>query len=270
MSTLSIASSEADAAAVTAVEQHHAQLAGALASHVERLVTAASGGDTSTVEAARLALVGWCRHELVPHAAAEEEAMYPAAHALAEGRLLVTSMVDEHQVITGLVDAVERAPDPVRAAAAATALRVLFVSHVAKENELVLPLLAGSREVSVAGLLDGMHELLGGHGHGDHEEHAPPAGDSTDQSGGHTCACGGADDDEVPELDARLVPHAIRHATIFGALDALTVGQCLVLVADHAPLPLLAQLQQRWPGVFDVDEVESGPDTWRLRFTRVG
>jgi uncharacterized protein (DUF2249 family) len=37
-----------------------------------------------------------------------------------------------------------------------------------------------------------------------------------------------------------------------------------VLVAPHDPLPLLAQISDRWPGRFSVDYLERGPDTWRL------
>jgi uncharacterized protein (DUF2249 family) len=64
------------------------------------------------------------------------------------------------------------------------------------------------------------------------------------------------------------VPHAIRHATIFGALDALGPGGGLVLVAPHDPLPLLDQLQARSPGAFAVDYLERGPEAWRLRLVR--
>ncbi|HEX6517716.1 MAG TPA: DUF2249 domain-containing protein [Nocardioidaceae bacterium] len=71
-----------------------------------------------------------------------------------------------------------------------------------------------------------------------------------------------------PELDARAVPHAIRHATIFGALDAVRPGGGMVLVAPHDPLPLLDQVEQRFPGAFDVDYLERGPEAWRLSFVR--
>ena len=90
--------------------------------------------------------------------------MYPTARGSAEGRLLIEAMLGEHRVITDLVRQVENDVDVVRAAAAATALRTLFESHLAKENELVLPLLLTMPGVSVAELLGGMHELLGDHG----------------------------------------------------------------------------------------------------------
>ncbi len=265
MNNLVIASNEADAAAATAVEQHHAQMAGALAVAVERLVAATSRADDTATSTARDELVDWCRHELVPHALAEEKAMYPAAHSKDAGRLLVDGMLAEHAVIIGLIDEVAGAEEPVRAAAAAKALAVLFESHLSKENELVLPLLTAAPDVSVADLLGGMHELLGG-GHAAHEEHSHPA--EAAAQGGHSCDCGEAEGAGYPELDARTVPHAIRHATIFGALDAVGTGGGLVLVAPHDPMPLLAQLEQRAPGAFDVAYLQRGPDAWRLQFVR--
>jgi len=81
------------------------------------------------------------------------------------------------------------------------------------------------------------------------------------------CACGHEDEGEIV-LDARQIPHAIRHATIFGALGALAPGFSLDLLADHRPSPLVTQLEQRHPGAFAVRVVDDGPELWRLRFTR--
>ena len=86
--------------------------------------------------------------------------------------------------------------------------------------------------------------------------------------GGHACSCGEVDGPGYPELDARAVPHAIRHATIFGALDAVQPGGGMVLVAPHDPLPLLSQIEQRSPGVFEVSYIERGPEAWRLQLVR--
>ena len=96
------------------------------------------------------------------------------------------------------------------------------------------------------------------------------AADATDSGCGGSCTCGEVDGPEYPELDARTVPHAIRHATIFGALDAVAPGAALVLLAPHDPLPLLDQLQAREPGAFTVEYLERGPETWRLLLTRAG
>jgi uncharacterized protein (DUF2249 family)/hemerythrin-like domain-containing protein len=244
-----------------AVEAHHAQMSGALAVQTDALVSAVAGSDLTAAQRARTTLIDWCRQELLPHATAEEQAMYPAARATVEGRLLVDAMLREHGLITDLVRQVENAEDLVRAAAAATALRTLFESHLEKENELVLPLLVATPRVSVAELLGGMHELLG--------ESADQSGEAASSGcGGHTCSCGEQDADTYPELDARAIPHAIRHATIFGALETVPVGSGLVLLAPHDPIPLLGQIGDRWPGEFDVEYLETGPDTWRLQLTR--
>ncbi|MGV8967823.1 MAG: DUF2249 domain-containing protein [Cellulomonas sp.] len=91
---------------------------------------------------------------------------------------------------------------------------------------------------------------------------------TTEAGCGGNCTCGEVDGPQYPELDARTVPHAIRHATIFGALDSIAPGAGLVLVAPHDPLPLLAQIEQRWPDEFAVSYLERGPEAWRLSFTR--
>lgn len=83
----------------------------------------------------------------------------------------------------------------------------------------------------------------------------------------HTCTCG--HHAEEPVLDARTIPHAVRHAAIFGALGGLSSGASMVLVAPHNPLPLLAQLEERDPGAFTREYVEQGPEAWKIRFTRV-
>lgn len=151
----------ADHRAAAAVVEHHAHLADELAAHTGRLRAAATGADPELAWRARDTLLAWLRTELLPHAAAEEAAMYPAAAAQPTGRLLVDGMLAEHRAITALVTELEAAGTPVDAAAAARALSALFAVHLTKENDLVLPLLAATPEVSVAALLEGMHELLG-------------------------------------------------------------------------------------------------------------
>ena len=270
MNTIVIASTEQDSDAVEAVKQHHAQMAGTLAAHVERLISSRTDEDAL---AARDELVQWAESDLVPHAKAEESAMYPLAHADSRGQLLVDAMLVEHQLIIGLVDSLRSAPSRVRAAAEARALAVTFDSHLAKENDQILPLLASNPQVSLAGALDGMHDLLGGHeghaeeGHGHAGQGEVAESAPVEAAGSGACGCGGHDE-ELPELDARQVPHAIRHATIFGALDAVQPGKGMVLVAPHDPLPLLRQLEGRAPGVFTVDYLERGPEAWRLRLVR--
>lgn len=82
-----------------------------------------------------------------------------------------------------------------------------------------------------------------------------------------SCGCGCSDAGE-PVLDVREIPHAIRHATVFGALGAITPGNSLVLVAPHDPKPLLAQIADREGGAIEVTYLVEGPESWALRLTR--
>jgi uncharacterized protein (DUF2249 family) len=144
------------------------------------------------------------------------------------------------------------------------ASRAVFDSHLTKENDLVVPLLAATPGVSLHELLGGMHQLLGDASHAT----AADADEVSAGCGGHTCSCGEVDGPGYPELDVRSVPHAIRHATIFGALESVRPGAGLELVAPHDPLPLLDQVNQRWPGRFSVTYSERGPEAWRLTLVR--
>ncbi len=260
MTSLTIASDSADAQAVEAVENHHAQMSGELALLVANLINAAAGGDATS---ARGRLVGWARESLVPHTLAEEKSLYAAGRELPEGRLLVDAMLAENVAILDLIDEIEKASSDVGAAASGRALQALVAVHLDKENDQLLPLLAASAGHSVADLTAGMHEVIGGgdeaHGHGD-----SVGGESEDGHGG--CACGTVDPPGNPELDVRVIPHAIRHATIFGALDAVAPGAGLDIVADHDPIPLLNQVQQRTPGRFDITYLERGPVDFRVQF----
>lgn len=82
-----------------------------------------------------------------------------------------------------------------------------------------------------------------------------------------TCGCG-CTDEGIPALDVRTIPHAIRHATVFGAFGAIPAGGSMDLVAPHNPLPLLAQLRTAF-GEIEVTYLVEGPEDWTLRLTRV-
>lgn len=70
-----------------------------------------------------------------------------------------------------------------------------------------------------------------------------------------------------PVLNASEIPPAVRHGAIHGALDTREVGQTMVLIAPHNPLPLLKEIEAR-EETFIVDYLQEGPGDWRLRFTR--
>ncbi|MCM4084674.1 DUF2249 domain-containing protein [Paractinoplanes hotanensis] len=153
-------------------------------------------------------------------------------------------------------------------ASTARALQAVFASHLAKENDLVLPLLVTADEVSLAALLDGMHDIIGG-------ETGPS---SSSGCGGGGCGCGGdapgaADGDAAaltidPRVDVRDLPHGERHARVLAALDALPVDAALVLIAPHAPLPLLAEIKNRYAGQVAGQWLQDGPEVWQIRLHR--
>ncbi len=261
MTSLTIASSPADAEAMDAVENHHAQMSGELALLVANLLNA---GDGVNATGARDRLVAWARGSLLPHSEAEETNLYSAARELPEGRLLVDAMVAENVSMVAIVDEIEKAATHMGAAVAGRALQALFAAHLDKENDQLLPLLGGSPDHSVADLLEGMHEVLGD-GSDSGSEAKPTTG-----HGDSACACGTVDPPGNPELDVRVIPHAIRHATIFGALDAVAPGAGLEIVADHDPIPLLLQVQQRTPDRFDITYLERGPVDFRVQFIARG
>jgi iron-sulfur cluster repair protein YtfE (RIC family) len=189
----------ADRLAAEAVVRHHAQLSQTLQQYTGRLLAAAEQADRADAPAARADLLAWLHAELVPHALAEEATLYPAAARSPRAALLVDGMLDEHRTITGLVTELDNADSPVRAAAAARALAAVFATHLVKENTLVVPLLVDDDQVSLAGLLSGMHALLGGadsegeaHGAaGERRANAPDAGNGCGCGG---CGCGGGSD----------------------------------------------------------------------------
>lgn len=255
MNDVIIASSQADAEAADKVVAHHAAMAGQLGLLVARLEGATTATDALK---AQDDVVAWARAELVPHALAEEQSFYPAAATLPEYKVLIEAMMAEHKVIVGLVDAIERATRPTQAISAAGGLLTLFESHVDKENSLVLPALVSATDHAMADLLEKMHEALPAE---------PAAAESTGGCGGN-CACGESDGAELPVLDATTIPHAIRHATIFGALAGVRAGDGMVLRAPHDPLPLLAQLEEREPGAFEVSYLVEGPEVWDLQLVR--
>lgn len=255
--------SERDQDAAAAVIGHHTQLASELAHHTTRLRDAASESGSDWRQR-REELQNWLREELLPHAQAEEDTLYPAAAAQPGGRLLVDGMLAEHRAITTLVSELAEAGTAVDAAAAARALSAVFETHLAKENELILPLLLDADQISLADLLEGMHDLLG----------------SADEAGGcgcGSCGCGGDQgraDAPAPvlTLDARLdvrdLPHSQRHERVLAELAALPPDGALVLVAPHAPLPLLSEIETRYPGQIQAEWLQEGPDVWQVRLQR--
>ncbi|AQX71319.1 MAG: DUF2249 domain-containing protein [Corynebacterium sp.] len=73
---------------------------------------------------------------------------------------------------------------------------------------------------------------------------------------------------EIPTLQASLIPHAIRHGAIHGALSTRQVGESLILVAPHNPVPLLREVEAR-EEKFELEYLKEEPREYHIKFTRV-
>lgn len=167
---------------VAAVRRHHAELARGVAQRVNAVLDAVDML-SQAVEDARSELARYCEQELLPHAAAEEDSLYRMGAELAASELLVAAMTAEHVSLRALVDEIVNARSSARLAAAAGGLRSLFESHLAKENDRLLPALVAAG-VDLAAVVSDLHHLLG------HEEGEPSAEESRSETG---CGCGSCD-----------------------------------------------------------------------------
>ncbi|MDZ7578076.1 MAG: hemerythrin domain-containing protein [Candidatus Nanopelagicales bacterium] len=174
---ITLGSDSEESAAVAAVVRHHAAMTARVAELTGGVVDAVTDRDDSS--GAKTGLVSYMRDEVLPHALAEESTLYRAAADEDRARMLIDAMIAEHALITVLIDCLDGAQEPGPVAAAAGALEAMFVAHVRKENDLIVPLLASLPAVSLAGLVRGLHELVGD------DESAP-----TDGGTGDGCACG--------------------------------------------------------------------------------
>lgn len=147
-----------DEAAATAIRAHHVELADGIRRRIEALLGDVRMGGSA--DAARTDVLAYLDRELLPHARAEEEALYPAGDRGATA-LLVRGMRDEHVAIVAHVDRLRAAGTGVDAAAIASAILALFEVHLSKENDLLIPALVADPDTHVAELLEGMHELVG-------------------------------------------------------------------------------------------------------------
>lgn len=75
-------------------------------------------------------------------------------------------------------------------------------------------------------------------------------------------------DTTTSTLDVREVTPRERHPLIFDRLDALQVGETLLLVNDHDPRPLRYQLMAEKPDMFTWEPEEQGPERWVIRIRK--
>ena len=82
-------------------------------------------------------------------------------------------------------------------------------------------------------------------------------------------ACGQPTQEAIYPFDARGVAKRFRHAAIFGALDALIVGETMRFCNDHDPLPLLDQLRERFGKHIDIRYLQREPGNYVIDFVIV-
>lgn len=70
-------------------------------------------------------------------------------------------------------------------------------------------------------------------------------------------------------LDLRQTPRERRHSTVFYAFDNLGIGEFFLLVNDHDPQPLHAQMEQRRPGELAWEYQVQGPHEFRIKVSRM-
>ncbi|HEU4359928.1 MAG TPA: DUF2249 domain-containing protein [Mycobacterium sp.] len=257
-----VATNAADSAAVDEVRGRYAELLGRQAA-LGAAVFAAVGTAGSAFDDAHRAVQEFIDAVVRPQLQAAVEVIYPASASVERARLLVEGLLGETHLAEQAAARIARDTDRVQIAAHVESLRVVLEALLGKVADLLLPALAENSGVSLADLaaqLPGQPAATAQPTHAGHDH----AGHHHDHD--HNC---GDEDDGLPELDVREIPHAIRHATVFGAFDAVPVGGSMILVAPHDPIPLLHQLAERSGGRLAVGYEQRGPDAWRLRLTRV-
>lgn len=120
----------------------HAELQQVLDQWAAVLAAAADRGDP--IRPAKNLLRTFIADEILPHARAEERTLYRASRRDPQAALLVEALVREHRDLASRAGRLAAQVQPVAVAATAEAISALFASHVAKENDLLLPALERS------------------------------------------------------------------------------------------------------------------------------
>jgi len=71
------------------------------------------------------------------------------------------------------------------------------------------------------------------------------------------------------KIDVRNLAPRERHPLIFNTFHSLGSGESMELINDHDPRPLYYQFQSEKPGMVAWDYLEIGPETWRVRITKL-
>jgi uncharacterized protein (DUF2249 family) len=74
---------------------------------------------------------------------------------------------------------------------------------------------------------------------------------------------------DFTRFDVREIPCRVKHAQIFQRWFDLAVGQHFVLVNDHDPVPLYYQFAAQFPGAFEWEYLERGPEEFQVKITKL-
>src|SRR5690348_7290285 len=166
-----------ETAAYEAMLEHHKRLGEELAVRADAVSGAVAAG--RPYGAAVAGLIAYLAEEVLPHAAAEERTVYPAAAAHADMTGLVGEMIAEHVTLSALGARLAALTDSAAAAEQARQIARLFTTHAAKENDIVLPALVADQSVDLTALLERMHGGAGERAH-DPAPAQPAAGQAED------------------------------------------------------------------------------------------
>ncbi|GBC85634.1 hypothetical protein HRbin11_02084 [bacterium HR11] len=232
--------------AIEAIRKHHRKILETFQGHLQTLRRRPESESLG-------ALLHFLKTELLPHAVGEERALYPAVEGLlkAWGQATATMIVD-HEFIRRSIQALEALAERLRTTSDVAALwgevetQLLQLSavlrlHLEKEERVYLPLVERHLSESVQrSILDRMHEV----------------GPADVEAAGSV-------------LDVRYMPPPERHPRIFETFDRLAPGASFILVNDHDPKPLYYEFLHERTGQFAWEYLESGPQVWRVRITKV-
>lgn len=131
--------------------RHHALLGEEVASRAAAVKRAVDDGIPYHPAVAEL--VAYSGDEVLPHALAEERTIYVVAAARSELADTVGEMIVEHRRLACALEDLAAVGSGDLAAAKAADIAALFATHVARENEVLLPPLVDDDEVDLVQLL---------------------------------------------------------------------------------------------------------------------
>lgn len=70
-------------------------------------------------------------------------------------------------------------------------------------------------------------------------------------------------------VNATEYPPHLKHKVIFETFGKLQPAESMLLVNDHDPVPLRYQFDAMHPGQFTWEYIEQGPQTFRVKISRL-